>query len=104
MRQINPMAKAWSNAAKSQRKVDVARAYRRKYNRDAEEYLESKHLFSRAFSDQYTGERRIMTGREAKKINDDLFYDYLMAMEKNVPGRSMERWKVSKKFIEEGVK
>jgi len=100
MRYINPMAKAWSNAAKSQRRSELAAAYRRRFEREAEEFHASKHLYERTFSDQPVGEQRTMSGQEAKELNDKLFNDFLAAVTRNVEGRSLERWEVITKFVD----
>lgn len=63
------------------------------------DFLDATHRYERTFSDVGTGEMRLMTGREAKSINDRLFEDYLAAMDANVEGRSLERWKVVERFF-----
>ena len=42
-----------------------------------------------------------MIGKDAKSLNDGLFNDFLEAMDANVEGRSLERWKVVNRFIDE---
>ena len=100
MRTINPMAKAWSNIEKSQHTHDLRKAYRRRRNREASEYLEGTHLFERSFSDVKTGETKIMGGREAKDLNDYLFQEYIKLCDQNCESRSLERWTLIKKFYQ----
>lgn len=99
MRQVNPMAKAWANAEKDYRRRERRHAFKQKYMREGKQYLDATHRFVRTFSDVDTDEVKIMTGREAKEINDKLFEQYLIAMQKNKKGRSLERWKILEKFV-----
>lgn len=99
MKQQNAWAKAWANAERSVAGGERARAWHRRYCREAQEYLAGRHLFARTFSDVETGERRVMTGRAAKDLNDDLFAQFLAAVEKDVPGRSLEKWSLVTKFV-----
>lgn len=94
------MAKAWSNVEKSQRKQDLYKAYRRRYKKEADEYLDGTHLFERSFSDVKTGETKIMGGREAKELNEYLFHQYIKLCDQNCENRSLERWKLIKKFYQ----
>jgi sarcosine oxidase delta subunit len=101
MRQINPIAKTWANVALHQQQVEKRRIYRKKSIRCAFDFLDGTHRYERTFSDKSVGEFRVMGGREAKTLNEKLFEDYLMAMHKNKKGRSLERWKVVEKFIQD---
>lgn len=101
MRQINPMAKAWSNASKSQFAKAQSRVFKKKREIKAKEYMDGIHEYERTFSDQGTGEMKIMKGEDAKALNDDLFQDFLAAVEKNKEGRSLERWKVVRRHVEQ---
>ena len=101
MRQINPMAKAWANVERHQHQVAKRRVYRVKSIRSAIEFLDGMHRYERTFSDKAVGEFKVMGGKEAKELNEKLFEDYLMAMHKNKKGRSLERWKVVEKFIQD---
>lgn len=94
------MAKAWANVARQQHQAAKYRAYKEKRIRSAIEFLEGTHRYERTFSDNPSGELKVMSGRDAKKLNDKLFEDYLMAMHKNKPGRSLERWKVIDRFFD----
>ena len=100
MRTINPYAKAWANAERSCRAREVGKAKSHKRMIAGKEFLDSTHLYERTFSDCPTGEYKVMNGRRAKLINDNLFTNYLSAMENNTPDRSLERWKVREKFTE----
>lgn len=95
------MAKAWSNVEKSQRKQDLRKSYRRRRNKEANEYLDGTHLFERSFSDVKTGETKIMGGREAKDLNEYLFHKYIALCDQNCENRSLERWKLIKKFYQQ---
>ena len=99
MNQINPIAKAWSNAEKTHHNRERGKVRWKKRMIKANEFLDGNHRYERTFSDDGVGEFKIMNGRDAKKLNDRLFEDYLVAMDKNVPGRSLERWKVTERFI-----
>lgn len=101
MRQINPMAKAWSNVEKSQRQQDLRKAYRRGRKKGANEYLDGTHLFERSFSDVKTGETKVMGGREAKDLNKHLFHEYIKLCDQNYENRSLESWKLIKKFYQQ---
>lgn len=101
MKQINPWAKAWANAERSANNAERARASWRKKLIDGHEYLEGKHKFERTFSDVGTGEFKVLRGRDAKKANENLFKHYLAAMDKNVKTRSLERWRLVEKFVED---
>ncbi len=103
MRQINPMAKAWANVERHQHQVAKRRVYREKSIRSAIDFLDGMHRYERTFSDKAVGEFKVMGGREAKELNEKLFEDYLMAMHKNKKGRSLERWKVVEKFIQQNA-
>lgn len=100
MRQINPIAKAWANVEKSQHKHELYKAYRRRREKPAREYLDGTHLFERSFSDVKTGETKIMGGREAKELNAFLFQEYIKLCDANNENRSLERWKVIKRFYQ----
>ena len=104
MRQINPMAKAWANVERHQHQMAKRRVYREKSIRSAIDFLDGTHRYERTFSDKTVGEFKVMGGRDAKELNDKLFQDYLMAMHKNKKGRSLERWKVVEKFIQDNSK
>jgi len=104
MRQINPWAKAWANAERSSQKQDLARARWRKSIKQGAEYLEASHRFERTFSDDGVGEFRVMNGRDAKELNEKLFRDYIKAMDKNIAGRSLEKWRLVEKFVETEIK
>lgn len=41
----------------------------------------------------------MMVGREAEELNDKLFKEFLAALDRNVEGRSLERWEVVKRFV-----
>jgi len=97
---INPWAKAWANAEKSQMAGAKRKARWQKSMKHGHEFLEKTHKYERTFSDVGVGEFKIMNGREAKALNDDLFKIYIAAMNKNIKGRSLERWKLKEKFIE----
>mgnify|MGYP003649181105 CR=1 FL=1 len=97
----NPIAKAWANAEKTQHRRDLQIARRCKRNRSAVKFLESSHKYERTFSDKSTGEFKIMNGRKAKDLNDDLFQNFLAAVSKDVQGRSLERWKTVDQFVTE---
>lgn len=106
MRQIHPMAKAWGVAEKTQMSRDTGRAYWKVSLARGKEFLDGTHEYERTFSDQGTGEMRVMGGREAKTLNDKLFQQFLVAVGADVEGRSLERWKVTKRFFkasEEGA-
>lgn len=101
MRQINPWAKAWENAARSSQKQDLARARWRKSIKQGAEYLEASHRFERTFSDNGVGEFRVMNGRNAKELNEKLFKAYIRAMDRNISGRSLEKWRLVEKFVKQ---
>ena len=100
MRQINPMAKAWANAEKTHHRRERGKVIWQKRMKAGHEFLEGTHRYERTFSDQGVGEMRVMGGRDAKALNDKLFEDYLVAMEANIAGRSLERWKLTEQFVE----
>lgn len=104
MRQINPWAKAWANATKSSHKQDLAKAWRLKKIKDGHNFLEGVHRYERTFSDNGVGEFRVMNGRDAKELNEKLFKAYIRAMDKNIEGRSLEKWKVVERFAETETK
>jgi hypothetical protein len=45
-----------------------------------------------------------MNGRDAKELNEKLFKAYIRAMDKNIEGRSLEKWKVVERFAETETK
>ena len=99
MNTFNPMMKAWANAERTQ--LDKAKgisSWRRRM-KSSVAYLASTRRFRRTFSDEATGEEREMTGKDAKTLNDKLFQDYLVAMDANVEGRSLERWALVKEDL-----
>ena len=98
MNQINPWAKAWANAGKDQMLAAKRRVVQRKWLASVD--LNKYHRYERVFSDQGVGEFRVMSGLNAKELNEKLFKDYLRAMDKNIKGRSLERWE----FIESVAK
>ena len=100
MNQQNPMAKAWANAEKTYQRRERGKVIWKKQMAKGKEFLDGTHRYERTFSDQGVGEMRLMNGREAKALNDKLFEDYLAAMNANVEGRSLERWKVVERFID----
>lgn len=67
------------------------------------EYLDGTHLYERTFSDEGVGEMRVMIGRDAKALNDELFQDFLAAVGADVEGRSLERWKVVQRFVDKNA-
>ena len=99
MRQINPMWKASANAEKTKMSRETGRARWRKKCAKGREFLDGTHEYERTFSDQGTGELRVMGGREAKALNKELFEQFLVAVSTNVEGRSLERWKARKRFV-----
>jgi hypothetical protein len=101
MRQINPIAKAWANAEKSDANRAKGWVKRRRRIRAGYDYLEGTHRYERTFSDIGTGEFRVMQGRKAKELNESLFERFLFAVQKNVAGRSLERWKVIERFVQD---
>lgn len=103
MRWINPMAKAWANAERQQHRVERLRVYRQKKFKAAVEFLSGVHRYERTFSDKAVGEFRIMSGKDAKELNDKLFEDYLVAMHENRKDRSLERWKVVDQFVRDDI-
>ena len=100
MRQINPMAKAYANAEKTYQRRERGKVIWKKRMAKGTEFLEGTHRYERTFSDQGVGEMRVLNGREAKKINDKLFEDFIAAVGANVEGRSLERWKVVERFVD----
>lgn len=100
MNQQNPWAKAWSNAEKSHRSQELGKAKWKKRIKEGRVFLDATHKYERTFSDKGTGDEKTMNGKEAKELNDSLFDKYLIEMENNVKGRSLERWKVVEKFID----
>jgi hypothetical protein len=103
MNQINPWAKAWANAERTQMSAARGQAKWRHNMKNAYEFLEANHRYERTFSDQGVGEFKVMNGRDTKTLNDHLFQTYLKAMDKNIKGRSLERWKVVEKFVNESA-
>lgn len=103
MRVINPIAKAWANADRHHRQSERRRAFAKKRKTSAIAFLEGKHKYERTFSDKSTGEFRVMVGRDAKELNDNLFDDFLVAVQKNKKGRSLERWKVVERFVQDDI-
>lgn len=99
MRQINPMAKAWANVAKDQRSRARTTISLRKRLKDLADLREGTHVYERTFSDEPVGEQRMMVGREAEELNDKLFKEFLAALDRNVEGRSLERWELVKRFV-----
>lgn len=71
--------------------------------KNGHEFLEGTHRYERTFSDEGVGEFRVMNGREAKALNDDLFKIYLNAIDANIKGRSLEKWKVVERFIQDNA-
>lgn len=100
MNQQNPIKKAWANAEKSYFQHQKGKVRRQKSLSAAHEYLEGTHRYERTFSDKRVGEMRVMNGRDAKELNDKLFEDFLVAVETNVVGRSLERWGLDEKFVD----
>jgi hypothetical protein len=100
MRQINPWAKAWANAERTDINRDKWIAHKNRRIIKGNEFLEGHHLYERTFSEVSSGESRVMNGREAKALNDELFKDFLYAVEKNKKGRRLERWRVADRFAE----
>ena len=100
MKQHNPIAKAWANAEKTDHSREKTKVVRNKKIRLGYEFLEGTHRYERTFSDKGVGEMKVMNGREAKALNDKLFEDYIVAVDKNVDGRRLERWKVVERFID----
>jgi len=100
MNTINPWAKAWANAERAQIGAAKGKARWRRHMKEGHEFLEGTHRYERTFSEQGVGEFRVMKGRDAKALNDDLFKIYLNAMNANIPRRSLERWKVVERFVE----
>ncbi|HSG20976.1 MAG TPA: hypothetical protein VLA31_09420 [Burkholderiaceae bacterium] len=99
MRQINLMAKAWANAEKQHLKIEQGKAFRRRCKAAAEAFLGASHKYERTFSDERTGEFRVMNGAEARDLNMALFRKYIAACDRNVKGRSLEKWKVVERFV-----
>jgi hypothetical protein len=99
MNQINPWMKAWANAEKTQMSAARGKAKWKRKLKDGHEFLEGSHRYERTFSDQGVGEFKVMNGRDAKELNDHLFATFLKAVDKNIKGRSLERWKVVEKFV-----
>lgn len=93
--------KAWSNAEKTHHRRERGKVIWKKRMKAGREFLEGTHRYERTFSDKSTGEIRVMGGRDAKALNDGLFNDFLEAADANVVGRSLERWKVINRFIDE---
>jgi len=58
------------------------------------------HRYERTFSGRAVGELRVMSGLNAKKLNEKLFKAYLRAMDRDVKGRSLERWE----FVEDATR
>jgi len=104
MNQINPLAKACANAEKTYHHRERAKVIWKKRMANGKNFLDATHRYERTFSDKGVGEIRVMNGREAKALNEKLFEDYLIAMDANVDGRSLERWKVIERFVnDQGV-
>ena len=93
--------KAWADAEKTELNGAKAKARWHKRCRDGAKFLNATHKYERTFSDKSVSEFKLMGGREAKELNEKLFDDCLVAMDKNKKGRSLERWKVVEKFIQE---
>lgn len=100
---INPWMKAWSDAEKTELNGARAKARWNKRCRDGAKFLDATHKYERTFSDKSVGEFKLMGGREAKGLNEKLFEDYLVAMHKNKKGRSLEKWKLVERFIQENA-
>ena len=98
---INPWAKAWANAERTEMAAAKGKARWRRSMKNGHEFLEGTHRYERTFSDEGVGEFRVMNGREAKDLNDDLFKIYLNAMDAKIKGRSLEKWKVVERFIQD---
>ena len=96
----NPIAKAWANAEKTYHRRERGKVIWEKQMAKGKEFLDGTHRYERTFSDKGVGEMRVMGGRDAKALNDKLFDDYLDAMEANIKGRALERWKVVERFVE----
>jgi hypothetical protein len=103
MNQINPWMKAWDNAEKTQMSAAKGKVKWQKNMKNAYEFLNGSHRYERTFSDQKVGEFKIMNGRDAKELNDNLFAVYLKAMDKNIKDRSLERWCLVEKFVSESA-
>jgi len=103
MNQINPWMKAWANAEKTQMSAARSKVKWRRKLKNGHEFLEGNHRYERTFSDQGVGEFKVMNGRDTKALNDHLFKTYLKAMDKNIKERSLERWKIVEKFVNESA-
>jgi len=97
MNQFNPMAKAWSNAARDYKPNRYAMRSKKTWAARKRDLLNTVETYRRTFSDVPTGETRAMMGRDAKAINDQLFEKYLAAVDLNIKGRSLERWEIVEK-------
>jgi len=101
MNQINPWMKAWGNSRKDQMLAAKRRVSQRKWLASVGSISPNEyHRYERTFSDQGVGEFRVMSGLDAKKLNEKLFEKYLKAMDKNIKGRYLERWE----FVENAAR
>lgn len=96
MRQINPLAKAWSNSEKDY----IGRLKGIKKQKKWKQYLNSNHIFERHFSDESTGEKKIMTGAEANEDNCILVRQYIKQADIGNKRRALEEWKPIKLFVQ----
>ena len=71
------MAKAYANAEKTYQRRERGKVIWKKRMAKGREFLDGTHRYERTFSDQGVGEMRVLNGREAKKINDKLFEDFI---------------------------
>ena len=90
---------AWANAERNEMSAAKGKVRWQKKMKAGHEFLEGMHRYERTFSDQGVGEFRVMNGREAKTINERLFNVYIDAMDTNIKGRSLEKWKVVERFV-----
>ena len=101
MNQINPWMKAWGNSGKDLMLAAKTRASQRKWLASIGSISPNKyHRYERTFSGRAVGELRVMSGLNAKKLNEKLFKAYLRAMDRDVKGRSLERWE----FVEDATR
>jgi hypothetical protein len=100
MRIINPMLAA-ANQSTDPLKSRSKHRWWIKDKAHAKEYLKANHKFEMLHNQERTGEFRVMTGLEAKALNDNHRQDYRDEINRVYPAHvsvPMKRWALVERF------